>query len=61
VLKNGTPWGCGHDYTRADMLNRHWKSVKGKACVLPKQQEEEAEVASSSGSAQPSNASTPHP
>jgi uncharacterized C2H2 Zn-finger protein len=61
VLKNGTPWGCGHDYTRADMLNRHWKSVKGKACMLPKQQEEEAEVASSSGSAQPSNASTPHP
>jgi uncharacterized C2H2 Zn-finger protein len=60
VLKDGTSWGCGHEFTRGDMLNRHWKSVKGKACMLPKQREEESEVASSSASAQPSNASTPY-
>jgi uncharacterized C2H2 Zn-finger protein len=61
VLKDGSHWGCGHDFTRGDMLNRHWKSAKGKACILLKQQEEEAEVTNSSGSAQPSNASTPRP
>jgi uncharacterized C2H2 Zn-finger protein len=61
VLKDGSSWGCGHDFTRGDMLDRHWKGTKGKACMQPKQQEEEAEiVASSSASAQPSSVSTPY-
>jgi hypothetical protein len=61
VLKDASSWGCGHYFTRGDMLKRHWKSAKGKACMLRKQQEEEAEVANLSSSVQPSNASTLHP
>jgi DNA-directed RNA polymerase subunit RPC12/RpoP len=40
ALSNGTPWGCGRVFNRGDVLSRHWKSEKGKACILPKQEEE---------------------
>lgn len=44
LLNSNMPWGCGHDFKRGDELKRHWKSVRGKACVLPQQQEEKAEI-----------------
>jgi uncharacterized Zn-finger protein len=59
-LKDGSDWGCGSVFNRGDMLNRHWKSKKGQACVLQKQNEEDADNASSSVSLQPSGASMPH-
>ena len=45
-LKNGTSWGCGTTFNRADTLSRHYKSEKGRACKLPLE-EEEAEIESS--------------
>lgn len=44
ILKNGMTWGCGREFNRGDSLNRHWTGEKGKACILPKQQEEESEA-----------------
>ncbi|KAI8934776.1 hypothetical protein NX059_008463 [Plenodomus lindquistii] len=48
LLRTGVQWGCGRDFARRDDLKRHWKSVKGKACVLPKIQEEEADLVNTS-------------
>lgn len=47
VLKNGSPWGCGREFNRGDVLSRHWKSEKGRACIRPKQEEEELETPTS--------------
>ncbi|KAF1956409.1 hypothetical protein CC80DRAFT_446319 [Byssothecium circinans] len=57
TLKNGSLWGCGKEFNRGDMLNRHWKSEKGRLCILPQQEEEGAE-SSNSASLTP-NVSTP--
>ncbi|KAI1682859.1 hypothetical protein KJE20_07591 [Pyrenophora tritici-repentis] len=59
-LKDGTPWGCRREFNRGDILKRHWTSAIGKVCMLPKQQEEEAEAASSNASARTSTVSTPN-
>ena len=59
ILKNGSAWGCGREFNRGDMLNRHWKSEKGKNCIRPKEQEEAMEAASSNATPQPSGALTP--
>ncbi|EUC34823.1 hypothetical protein COCCADRAFT_92467 [Bipolaris zeicola 26-R-13] len=60
-LGDGSGWGCGRVYNRGDMLKRHWKSTKGKVCIVQKQNEEDADNASLSASLQPSAASTPQP
>lgn len=62
TLQDGTPWGCGREFNRGDMLNRHWKSEKGKTCISAKQKEEadDAISTSRSTSVQPSTAPTPN-
>lgn len=50
TLKNGTTWGCGRTFNRADVLTRHFKSEKGRTCRLPLEEEEASEA----------SASTPH-
>lgn len=35
TLENGKQWGCGKSFNRGDMLTRHHKSEKGRACRLP--------------------------
>ncbi|KAF2116189.1 hypothetical protein BDV96DRAFT_645526 [Lophiotrema nucula] len=39
-LQNGAKWGCGRVFNRADVLNRHYRSEKGRACKLPLEEEE---------------------
>ncbi|USP81220.1 hypothetical protein yc1106_08494 [Curvularia clavata] len=56
-LNDGSHWGCGRVFKRGDMLSRHWKSAKGQKCLAQKQNEEDADNLSSSGSVQPSIAS----
>jgi hypothetical protein len=48
VLKNGQPWGCGRSFKRADVLARHYKSEKGRACRLPWDEEEALDTYDSS-------------
>jgi hypothetical protein len=48
TLENGFAWGCNREFSRGDMLSRHWKSGKGKTCISPKEQEEALEAASMS-------------
>ncbi|EMD96161.1 hypothetical protein COCC4DRAFT_55683 [Bipolaris maydis ATCC 48331] len=60
-LGDGSDWGCGRVFNRGDMLKRHWKSAKGQVCIVQKQDEEDADNASSRASLQPSAASTPRP
>jgi hypothetical protein len=43
VLKNGSPWGCQKDFSRADTLSNHHKSMTGRACILPFLREQEQE------------------
>lgn len=42
-LRDGHPWGCGKEFTRADSLKNHHKSNAGKLCILPLIQEQEQE------------------
>jgi hypothetical protein len=42
ILQNGTPWGCGKSFSRADILGSHHKSKAGIACLRPLLQEQEA-------------------
>ncbi|KAF1995032.1 hypothetical protein P154DRAFT_548731 [Amniculicola lignicola CBS 123094] len=39
MLRNGTPWGCGYSFPRADNLSNHYKSQTGKLCYAPYAQE----------------------
>lgn len=32
-LKDGTPYGCGRKFARADALRRHFQTENGKACI----------------------------
>ncbi|PVH98773.1 hypothetical protein DM02DRAFT_673149 [Periconia macrospinosa] len=41
LLTDGSQWGCGKEFSRRDILTRHWKSEKGRRCYLPKQLEEQ--------------------
>jgi hypothetical protein len=45
ALKSGAQWGCGQTFNRKDVLARHYRSEKGRNCILPKQEEEAAEIA----------------
>ena len=58
-LNDGSVWGCGREFNRGDMLNRHWKGDKGKNCIRPKHEEEVRDAANTGTSSQPSNVSTP--
>lgn len=42
LLKDGSQWGCGKEFSRRDILKRHWKSEKGIKCYLPKQSEDQS-------------------
>ncbi|KAK9449485.1 uncharacterized protein V1518DRAFT_416119 [Limtongia smithiae] len=35
TLQDGTPWGCGREFTRADALGRHFRSGAGRLCRQP--------------------------
>ncbi|KAI0550332.1 putative zinc finger protein [Xylaria curta] len=39
-LKNGSTWGCGKSFGRADTLKKHHESTVGRACIRPLQQEQ---------------------
>jgi len=43
TLKDGSAWGCGKGFARADALGRHFKSEQGRMCILPLFGEEELE------------------
>jgi hypothetical protein len=45
VLRNGQRWGCGQSFWRADILSNHHKSKKGKKCIAPREEEEQAQAA----------------
>ncbi|CAI6332799.1 unnamed protein product [Periconia digitata] len=39
-LQDGSPWGCGRRFTRADALGRHFRSEAGRICIQPLLKEE---------------------
>ena len=39
-LRDGSPWGCGKTFSRADILSSHHKSKTGQACLLPYTQDQ---------------------
>lgn len=43
VLKDGTPYGCGRRFARADALRRHFQTEAGKICIKSLIEEEERE------------------
>lgn len=54
VLKDGTPYGCGRRFARADALRRHFQTEAGKLCIKSLIEEEEREKGpSASGSSIP--------
>lgn len=42
-LKNGSQWGCGRKFARADALGRHFRSEAGRVCIKPLLEEEALE------------------
>ncbi|KAK6216249.1 DNA-dependent ATPase fun30 [Pestalotiopsis sp. IQ-011] len=48
TLRNGSPWGCGRSFARADTLNKHHESRVGRACIAPLRQEGESGYMSTS-------------
>lgn len=42
-LKDGTPYGCGRKFARADALRRHFQTEAGKECIRSLIEEEERE------------------
>lgn len=40
-LKNGTPYGCGRKFARADALRRHFQTEAGKECIRVLVEEDE--------------------
>lgn len=43
-LKNGTTWGCGRSFSRADILASHHKSRAGRGCILPLLEEQDQRI-----------------
>lgn len=43
LLKNGTPYGCGRKFARADALRRHFQTESGKECIRLLIEEDENE------------------
>ena len=41
TLKDGSPWGCGKSFARADILSTHHKSKIGQICLTPYLQEQQ--------------------
>ena len=50
TLKNGVTWGCGKDFSRNDMLLRHYRTDIGMKCREPIEEEEREEQKASSTS-----------
>lgn len=46
TLNNGTTWGCGKSFARADTLSKHHESRVGRACIQLLRQEQEREISS---------------
>lgn len=42
-LKDGSNWGCGRRFARADALGRHFRSEAGRVCIRPLLEEEAQE------------------
>ncbi|KAF1960309.1 hypothetical protein CC80DRAFT_404389 [Byssothecium circinans] len=42
-LKDGSHWGCGRRFARADALGRHFRSEAGRVCIRPLLEEEAQE------------------
>lgn len=42
-LKDGSNWGCGRRFARADALGRHFRSEAGRVCIKPLLEEEAIE------------------
>jgi len=42
-LKDGSHWGCGRRFARADALGRHFRSEAGRICIKPLLEEEAIE------------------
>lgn len=43
LLKDGTPYGCGRKFARADALRRHFQTEAGKECIRLLVEEDEKE------------------
>lgn len=43
TLKDGTPYGCGRKFARADALRRHFQTESGKECIHQLLEEDERE------------------
>lgn len=43
ALKDGSHWGCGRRFARADALGRHFRSEAGRVCIRPLLEEEARE------------------
>jgi hypothetical protein len=41
TLKDGSPWGCGRPFSRADVLRTHHKSKTGQMCLMPYLQDQQ--------------------
>lgn len=52
VLKNGTPYGCGRRFARADALRRHFQTESSKECIRALIEEDEQERRAGMGNAQ---------
>lgn len=52
TLKNGTPYGCGRRFARADALRRHFQTESGKECIRALIEEDEMERQAGMGNAQ---------
>lgn len=42
ILSNGQRWGCGTSFARADILQTHYKSKRGRRCIAERDSEEQA-------------------
>lgn len=54
-LKDGSNWGCGRRFARADALGRHFRSEAGRVCIRPLLEEEAQEKGGWDGHGQPTS------
>ncbi|KAF1834982.1 hypothetical protein BDW02DRAFT_497072 [Decorospora gaudefroyi] len=54
-LKDGSNWGCGRRFARADALGRHFRSEAGRVCIRPLLEEEAREKGGWTGQNQQMN------